>query len=79
MSLHSSMVAPCPDKVVWPPGPGVQTPSPPDGLPPRPSAGATYSRSAGPAVGASEEADMRVESSVTSVSWIPSEAVTGPC
>src|SRR2546429_8757583 len=27
---------------------------------------------------ASEEADMRVESSVTSVSWIPSEAVTGP-
>ena len=27
--------------------------------------------------GVSEEANMRVESSVTSVSWIPSEAVTG--
>ena len=25
-----------------------------------------------------EEVDMRIESSVTSVSWIPSEAVTGP-
>src|SRR5437899_1279989 len=57
---------------------------PPEGVPPpgfgprpAPSPGSRRFRSVGAGIRAQEEVAMRVESSVTSLSWIPSEAVTG--
>src|SRR6185312_13653720 len=62
-------------KVAWPPAPGGAgllaggRPAPSSDRP---------SWAYSPTRRSLEEADMRVESSVTTVSWIPSEAVTGP-
>src|SRR5262249_42977628 len=59
---------------VYRPGRGVLPPAPGRGQHPRPDFGASVPWSPGRYP---EEVAMRMESSVTSLSWIPSEAVTG--